>query len=207
MKYTLEFYGWEMEAIGHKLTNEQVDEIKNLMEENGYDELYECRFDLEDEGIVDDLYNPNLFHISKPLYNDRLYAIVKDDKGNTVLEIPYEDFGDVYDNIGDDDVLEKEYPSEDYLAIPEYMDKTDNVLLIVDENKGGIFETSFESDEEPKASDFSIMGGIIETPEGDWDFVSRLFFKDKELEPEDYLDNSGKASTMEIYTINGETIS
>ena len=31
MKYTVEFYGWEMEAVGHTLTNEQVDEIKNLM--------------------------------------------------------------------------------------------------------------------------------------------------------------------------------
>ena len=207
MKYTLEFYGWEMEAIGHTLTNEQVDRIKTLMEENGYDELYECRFDLEDKGIVDDLYSPNLFHISKPFYNHRLYAIVKDDKGNTVLEIPYEDFGDLYNNVGDDDVLEKEYPPEFYLVVPEYMDKTDNVLLIVDENKGGIFVTNFESDEEPKSSDFSIMGGTIETPEGDYDFVSRVFFKDKELEPKDYLDNSGKASTMEIYTINGETIS
>jgi hypothetical protein len=86
------------------------------------------------------------------------------------------------------------------------LDDTDNVLLIVDENKGGLFECSFESDETPKASDFSLMGGTIETPEGDWDFISRVFFKDQELEADDYLDNRGKAATVEIYTSDDDII-
>jgi len=50
------------------------------------------------------------------------------------------------------------------------------------------------------------MGGTIETPEGDWDFISRVFFKDQELEAEDYLDNRGKAATVEIYTKDGDII-
>ena len=78
-KYKLNVYGWEVEALGHSLTNEQVERIQELMEENGYDELWECRFDLEDEGIIEDLYNPNLFHISKALDNGATWFRVYDE--------------------------------------------------------------------------------------------------------------------------------
>ena len=122
------------------------------------------------------------------------------------MEIDYKDLGDLYDHVGDDDDIEEMYPYENYIALPEFLDDTDNVLLIVDENKGGLFECSFESDETPKTSDFSLMGGTIETPDGDYDFISRVFFKDKELEAEDWLDNRGKAATLEIYTSDGDII-
>ena len=64
----------------------------------------------------------------------------------------------------------------------------------------------FDSDKEPKPEDFSVMGGGIDTPEGEWDFISRFFFKDKLLEIDDWLDNSGKSTTMEIYTQDGRVI-
>ena len=79
-------------------------------------------------------------------------------------------------------------------------------MFIADENKGGIYEMSFESDNKPKPEDFSVMGGGIDTPEGEWDFISRFFFKDKLLEIDDWLDNSGKSTTMEIYTQDGRVI-
>lgn len=205
-KYKVEFYGWEMEAQGFALTNEQVEDIRELMDENGVDELWEIRSEMEDLGI--DIWDAgDLFDLSKPLYNDTFWGQVIDESGNVVLKIEYTDFGDLYDNIGDDNEIEDKYPYENYVALPEFLDDTDNVLFVVDENKGGLFECSFESDEEPKASDFSLMGGTIETPEAEWDFVSRIFFKDQELEIEDYLDNNGKAATVEIYTNDGETIS
>ena len=204
-KYKVEFYGWEMEAQGYSLSDEQVEQVRELMEDNGYDELWEIRSEMEDIGI--DIWNEgDLFHVSKPHYNATFWGKVFDEDGNVVLEIDYKDLGDMYDYIGDDDKIEELYPYENYIALPEFLDGTDNVLLVVDENKGGLFESSFESDELPKTSDFSLMGGTVETPEGDWDFISRVFFKDKELEPEDYLDNYGKAATLEIYTSGGETI-
>jgi len=204
-KYKVEFYGWEMEAQGYSLSDEQVEQVRELMEDNGYDELWEIRSEMEDIGI--DIWDEgDLFHVSKPFYNDAFWGKVFDEDGNVVLEIDYKDLGDMYDYIGDDDKIEELYPYENYIALPEFLDGTDNVLLVVDENKGGLFESSFESDELPKTSDFSLMGGTVETPEGDWDFISRVFFKDKELEPEDYLDNYGKAATLEIYTSGGETI-
>lgn len=204
-KYKVEFYGWEMEAQGYSLSDEQVEQVRELMEDNGYDELWEIRSEMEDIGI--DIWDEgDLFHVSKPFYNDAFWGKVFDEDGNVVLEIDYKDLGDMYDYIGDDDKIEELYPYENYIALPEFLDGTDNVLLVVDENKGGLFESSFESDELPKTSDFSLMGGTVDTPEGDWDFISRVFFKDKELEPEDYLDNYGKAATLEIYTSGGETI-
>jgi hypothetical protein len=204
-KYKVEFYGWEMEAQGYSLSDEQVEQVRELMEDNGYDELWEIRSEMEDIGI--DIWDEgDLFHVSKPHYNDTFWGKVFDEDGNVVLEIDYKDLGDMYDYIGDDDKIEELYPYENYIALPEFLDGTYNVLLVVDENKGGLFECSFESDELPKTSDFSLMGGTVETPEGDWDFISRVFFKDIELEPEDYLDNYGKAATLEIYTIGGKTI-
>jgi hypothetical protein len=83
----------------------------------------------------------------------------------------------------------------------------DNILFIADENKGGIVQFEFESDEVPTAKDFCFLNGDIGTPEGDWDFISKYFFKGQLLEEHDYLDNSGKAATVEIYTKNGNIIS
>jgi hypothetical protein len=205
MKYTVEFYGWEMDANGFSLNDTQVQQVRDLMEENDVEELWEIRSEMEDLGI--DLWNEgDLFHISRPFYNDTFWGQVKDENGNVILEINYKDLGDLYDHLGDDDDIDEKYPYENYIAIPEFLDGTDNVLLIVDENKGGLFECSFESDTVPTSSDFALMGGSIESPDGDWDFISRVFFKDQELEPEDYLGNSGKAATVEIYTSNGDTI-
>ena len=205
MKYTVEFYGWEMDANGFSLNDTQAQQVRDLMEENDVEELWEIRSEMEVLGI--DLWDEgDLFHISKPFYNDTFWGQVKDENGNVILEIDYKDLGDLYDHLGDDDDIDEKYPYENYMAIPEFLDGTDNVLLIVDENKGGLFECSFESDTVPTSSDFALMGGSIDSPDGDWDFISRVFFKDQELEPEDYLDNRGKATTVEIYTSNGDTI-
>jgi len=80
----------------------------------------------------------------------------------------------------------------------------DNILATFDEGKGGIagFET-FESDTVPKPIDFCYQKGDIATPDGDWEFVSKMYFKAKELEVDEYLDYSGK----EIYRKDGTIIS
>jgi hypothetical protein len=63
-----------------------------------------------------------------------------------------------------------------------------------------MFLMEFESEEIPTEKDFTYTTGSIVTPEGDWDFIDKIFFKGQELEIVDYLDNSGKASTVKIYT-------
>jgi hypothetical protein len=205
-KYKLEMYGWEVEATGHSLTDEQVKQIQDLMETNGYSELWESRNDLEEEGIIDDLYNPDLFHVSRGLDNSGLWFSLKDDKDNEVLRFEPSDMEDIYEMLGDsaDDI-----PYEGYLAIPGEgkNENIDNILVVIDENKGGICEYEmFESDEVPTAKDFCVQHGDIATPDGDWDFISKVFYKGKDLEVYNHLDNRGKAATVEIYTRDGQII-
>jgi hypothetical protein len=206
-KYRLQVYGWEVDAMGHTLTDEQVQQIKDLMEENGYDQLWECRTDLEELGIVEDIYNPELFHVSRALDNGSVFFKVYDEnEENVICEFEMKDLGDFYEVMGDDETIDAKYPYENYFAVPEIIEGVDNVLFIADENKGGITQFIFESDTVPTPQDFCVLGGSIETPEGEWDIISKYFYKGELLEVEDHLDNSGKASTMEIYTKDGDVI-
>ena len=68
------------------------------------------------------------------------------------------------------------------------------------------FKFEFETDTAPLPSDFTYSTGSIDTPEGDYDFIDKIFFKGQPLEIEDYLDNSGKASSVMIFTLDGDTI-
>ena len=86
MKYKLEMYGWSVEAMGHSLNDSQVKSIQDLMESNGYSELWEVRNDLEEEGIIDDIYSPDLFHKSRGLANDALLFVVSDENNKEVLK-------------------------------------------------------------------------------------------------------------------------
>ena len=205
-KYTLKTYGWEMEAVAHSLTDEKVEQIQNLVEENEYDSLTECRWDLEESGIIEDIYNPDLFHMSAGMDNGTMMFVVEDEEGNEVLKFDIKETADIYEHFGDDIDPDKEFKYIGYNAIPEYLDGVENVLIIIDENKGGLHEYVFESDEVPQPNDFTCMSGSVDTPDGDWDFISRVFFKRQLLEIEDHLDNSGKASTIEIYRKDGSMI-
>jgi len=207
MKYKLGMYGWSLEATGHSLSDAQVKSIQDLMNSNDYIELWEVRNNLEEEGIIEDLYIPDLFHVSGGLDNGALWFVVSDENNQEVLRFNAEDMGDFYETLGDaaDDV-----PYEGYLAIPGHGDKSevDNILATFDESKGGIAEFEpFESDTVPKPADFCFQNGDIGTPEGDWDIVSKVYFKGKELEVCEYLDNRGKASTVKIYRKDGSIIS
>ena len=99
--------------------------------------------------------------------------------------------------------------TEDGTLIPGVGDREDidNIFVTFDENKGGVAEFEpFESDDVPTAKDFCYQSGDVGTPDGDWDFVSKVYFKGKELDVYDHLDNRGKASTVEIYRKNHPTI-
>ena len=201
MRYTLKIYGWEMDAVGKSLTNEQVSEIKQLMEENGYDELWEARYNLENDlGI--DIWDGNLFHISKAFDNGTITFVLHDEEGKEILQFGPDEMMDLYELI--EDYYEKN-GVEIYNAFPNE-DGSNNVYLSVDENKGGLYGMTFESDEVPTPKDFTYTVGNIETPDGDWDFISKILFKGQELEVTDWLDNSGKASTVVIFTSDGEQI-
>jgi len=190
-----------MDAVGKSLTDEQVSDIRTLMEENGYDELWMARHDFENDlGI--DIWDGDLFRVSKAFDNGTITFVLHDEEGKEILQFEPNEMTDL------DDLIEDYYDKNGYDiydANPKE-DGSNNVYLSVDENKGGLYVMTFESDEVPTAKDFSCTLGNIETPDGEWDFISKILFKGNELEVTDWLDNSGKAATVVIFTSDGEQI-
>ena len=191
-KYKLNCYGWSLEAIGKSLTDEQVKKIEDLMKKAGYEELWEVRYDLEE--LLDiDIWDGELFHVSKAFDNGTMYFTVEDDMEKQVLSFDIDQTGELDENY---------YEENDYNGYDSFPneDEPRNVYLSVDENKGGLYYMEFETDEIPNPKDFTFTTGSIETPNGDWDFIDKIFYKGEELEIVDWLDNSGKSSTLEIFT-------
>jgi hypothetical protein len=191
-KYKLNCYGWSLEAIGKSLTDEQVKKIEDLMKKAGYEELWEVRYDLEE--LLDiDIWDGDLFHVSKAFDNGTMYFTVEDDMEKQVLSFDIDQTGELDENY---------YEENDYVGYDSFPNETEprNVYLSVDENKGGLYYMEFDSEEIPKPEDFTYTTGSIETPNGDWDFIDKIFYKGEELEIVDWLDNSGKSSTLEIFT-------
>ena len=201
-KYTLNTYGWSFEAICKTLTDEQVQLIRDKMDEEGFTELHEIRFDL-DALLNLDFWDGEVFHRTEAFDNDTMTFQVVDEEGTKVLEFGINETADLYETIED---FDDKYKYRSYNAIPEYNIPPTNLYLSVDENKGGIFTFTFESDTVPVTSDFTYSSGSIDTPDGDYDFIDQVFFKGQSLEIEDYIDNWGKASSCMIYTLDGDTI-
>ena len=193
-KYKLNCYGWSLEAIGKTLTDEQIKKIEDLMKKAGYEELWEVRHDL-DELLDIDIWDGDLFHVSKAFDNGTMYFTVEDDMEKEVLAFDIDETGEL-----DEDYYEKnDYVNYDTFPKDKKLQPR-NTYLSVDENKGGLYYMEFESDEVPSSKDFTFTTGCIETPNGDWDFIDKVFYKGEELEIVDWLDNSGKSSTLEIFT-------
>jgi len=201
-KYTLNTYGWSFEAVCKSLTDEQVQLIREKMDEEGYTELHEIRFDL-DELLNIDIWDGEIFHTTEAFDNGTMHFEILDEEGNKVTEFGVNEISSLYDVIEDYD---DKYKYKSYNALPQYNIPPTNLYLSVDENKGGIHTFTIESDTVPVASDFTVSSGSIDTPDGDYDFIDQVFFKGEPLEVEDYSDNSGKASSCMIFTLDGEDI-
>jgi hypothetical protein len=193
-KYQLKVHGWELNASAHSLTNDQVEDLKEYQEENGHDDLSEMAWEIE---TVVDEYEPfstNMWVIDVPMENDRLSFILEDENGQEVSTFSLDDMTDHYEVVED-------YDSKDYNGYPEE-GGDENILLFLEENKGIVYSFNFESEEVPTAKDFSYIRGSIDTPEGDWDFVDKVFFKGTELEVDfDSQDTRGKALTVQLWTL------
>ena len=193
-KYKLNCYGWSLEAIGKTLTDEQVKKIEDLTKKAGYEELWEVRYDLDD--LLDiDIWDGDLFHVSKAFDNGTMYFTVEDDTEKKVLSFDIDESGELDENYYD----KNDYVNYDTFPKDKKLQPR-NTYLSVDENKGGLYYMEFESDDVPSSKDFTYTTGCIETPNGDWDFIDKIFYKGEELEIVDWLDNSGKSSTLEIFT-------
>ena len=195
MKYILKTYGWSAEFIGKTLTDEQVEKIEQFKQEKGCEELWEIRFDLESV-IEIDIYDGDIFHVNKALDNDTMTFELEDENGNNVLSFGIQDIQTIssINEDWDDYVSHRAFPLE----------KGENIYVSVDENKGGIWEFEIESETVPTVEDFTFCHGSVDFPDGDWDYIDRIFFKGQEIEPYDFLDNWGKSSQVDIYRFEEE---
>jgi hypothetical protein len=73
------------------------------------------------------------------------------------------------------------------------------VLFSIDESKGGMFSYEIESDVVPTIDDFKYSQTTIDTPEGIWEIIDDIFFKDGKLDVYDYLDSVGKSCDVFIF--------
>lgn len=188
--YTIELYGWTLDAKAKSINLEQVEQIKNLKDAGGTPGLAQIKFDIEDAIVSDD--NWDILRVSKPFwYLDKTIFVVKDDQNTEVNRfelssvIHHEEFGTSETGV-------------DYVIIPGV--EFDHILFAVDELKGGICSYQTESKEVPQVSDFSVLDGSIEGPDSEWEFIDSLFFKGNKLEIASYLDSDCKTSEVVIYS-------
>ena len=193
--YKLRVHGWELNASAQSLTNEEVDNLKEYQEENGHDDLSEMAWEIE---TVVDGYEPfstNMWVIDVPMDNDSLSFILEDENEQEVTTFKLDDMTDHYE-------VDEDYDGRNLNGYPQEGGE-ENILLFLEENKGVVCGFNLESEEVPTAKDFSYIRGSIETPDGDWDFVDKVFFKGIELEVDyDFQDTRGKAITVQLWTLN-----
>ena len=188
--YTIELYGWTLDAKAKSINLEEVEQINNLKNDAGAETLIQIKFDIEDTIVSDD--NWNILRVSKPFwYLDKTIFVVKDSQNIEVNRfelssvIHHEEFG-------------TSESGEDYVIIPGV--EFDHILFSVDELKGGICVYQIESNEIPQVTDFSVLDGSIEGPDSEWEFIDSLFFKGNKLEITSYLDSDRKSSEIVIYS-------
>jgi hypothetical protein len=193
-KYKLRLHGWELNASAHSLTNQQVEELKEYQEENGNDDLSEIAWEIETVVEEYEPFNTNMWVIDVPMDNDKLTFILEDENGEEITTFKLDDMTDHYEIVED-------YDGENRNGYPEE-GGDENILLFLEENKGVVYGFNLESEEVPTAKDFSYIRGSIDTPDGDWDFVDKVFFKGTELEVDfDFQETRGKALTVQLWTL------
>lgn len=194
-KYQLKVYGWELNASAHSLTEQEVQDVENYQEENGYDDLSELGWELESVIEGYEPFSTNMWVITKPFFNEKLTFTITDEDGAEVTKFSLDDIMNHSD-------IDENLEGEVYQGYP-VENKNENILLFLEENKGLVCGFNFESEEIPTSKDFSYLVGLIDTPDGDWNLVDKMFFKGIELEENfDYQDTTGKALTVQLWTLN-----
>ena len=188
--YTIELYGWTLDAKAKSINLEQVELINTLKNDAGAQELSQIKFDIEDTIVSDDTWD--ILHVSKPFwYLDKTIFVVKDDQNTEVNRfelssvVHHEEFG-------------TSETGEGYVIIPS--EEFEHILFSVDELKGGICVYQIESNEVPQVADFSVLDGYIEGLDSEWEFIDSLYYKGSKLEITSYLDSDCKSSEVIIYS-------
>lgn len=195
-KYKIIVNGWECHFRTFGLENSDIQIIKDILKDNDTNNITSVYDQIE---TILGLSGLELLDISKPHYNlENIRFEVKDSENNVVSEfvgtemIHHEGF---YDDEDNEEVYE--------IQIEEGFD---DIMVVVEEYKGGIFELNISSDTIPTPSDFSFTVGSVLVPDRDlgYDFISKIFFKGEVCIPQHTLENELYGTN--VYLLNEDTL-
>jgi hypothetical protein len=198
-KYKLLVNGLGIDGSAHSLTDEEVQNILSFKEKEGYHKLDEMYSDLPVILNDYDHYETNYWVTTTALDTESLHFVLVSENDEVVWDVNVNDLDLTMENF--------DYPedAEDHAKeIDGYPHEgRENILLVYETIKGTMFGLEFESDEEPKPSDFAVTSQSMETPNYEEALISKVFFKGQELERNyDEENYRGKNLTIELFTMD-----
>lgn len=188
--YKIQVFGWESVFHTYQVDKEGVEVINQILKDNQTQDLSEVWEEIEYEL---DLIGKEQLSICRPNLNlERLSFIVYDADGEEDNYFFGEDILEHTD-------IDPNYSSDHDYHVVEPKDMGGAVIVVHEENKGGIFEFYVESEDTPQAEDFSYTVGFIENDLWVWEYVSEIFYKGNLCKPEEFLDNDGKSKNVYMY--------
>jgi hypothetical protein len=198
-KYKLLVNGLGIDGSAHSLTDEEVQNILSFKEKEGYQKLNEMYSDLPQ--ILDgyDHYETNYWVTTTALDTESLHFVLVSENDEVVWDAKIKELDLTMEN------FEYSEDAEDHAKeIDAYpYEGRENILLVYETIKGTMFALEFESEEDPKPSDFAVTSQSMETPNYEEALISKVFFKGQELERNyDEENYRGKNLTIELFTMD-----
>jgi hypothetical protein len=169
-KFQLKGLGWCGEITAHKLTPEQIKQVKAHAEENGED-LKSLGGSMEDVIKNYNCYATNLWQTGMlPFLHATRYALV-DSKNEIIYSI------DKFENT-------QTGPKFEITETPEYLAERGkgNVLVFTEEHKGTTSVWEIESESTPSPKDFVFRLAKICVDSAETLYVDSVLYKGKELD-------------------------
>ena len=187
MRFKLELFGWQMWFQQKELNKTEIQKIEAYVSANNI-ALEDSWWEIEGE------FGMDVFDVEfvKPFWydEDTLFKIYNTDD-ILISEFYLSETSDHYR-------YDENAVGSCISVVPEFSEKS-GYFMKIEETKGGIAVFHFESDDLPLPTDFSALGGMVETPDSYYEYVENLYFKGSKIEETDFLDSSGKAMTVKLY--------
>lgn len=186
-KYEIEIFGWGAEIVAGTVDMDLVNNVNDIAEENGFDDLSEVFNDVDeysDYGLVDWYEYDNLYHNYGPYPSDCKIVVTDMESGEEVLNKPFDEL-ETYD---DSPYNEEFHDVED-----------DAILFGRTEDKGLVFQTEIETegDFDEKLLTFALTGVMIED-DGETTIVVDFKYNGQDIHNEG-MATVGKSFEVYIY--------
>jgi hypothetical protein len=174
-KYELTLEGNEYGASGHNLSIDEFNSLKSI--DKNLDNI---------SNLIED-YDPwstNHWNVSKPLNDEQLNLVLKNEMDSIVWNSKSNEYDDIYDHSEKFPEIMKYELWDEFEAKGDAVpcDEQPYILYYQEINRGVIAKFSIESDTIPNPNDFSIVFGSIETEEFEWEYIEKVYYKGKLLE-------------------------